>query len=159
MAHTCVWCLTWRDLLVRISDRLRLQSRSLGTLCKGRSLVCWRNLRNCTSAASSMVVRIVYPSTFENPLIYMPNMTKTAITASNIVSDIDTRRECLEPDLAKEPPCTIDRKIIVDDVEYPVVHSRSVPGYVEWDADWGHVNRNVMVLINLGHCMFSNFKF
>jgi len=101
----------------------------------------------------------VHPSPFENPLIYTPTMYETAVTASNIVSDIDVSRESLDPDLAKLPPCTIERRITIGEVEYPVVHSHPVPGYVEWNDSWYHVNLNVMNLINLGHGVYPKMKF
>jgi len=74
-----------------------------------------------------------------------------AVTSSNIISWIDASRESLDPDLAKLPPCTVERKVVIDDVEYPIVLSHPVSGYVEWNDSWDHVNRNVMNLINLGH--------
>jgi hypothetical protein len=85
-------------------------------------------------------------------------MGETAVTPRNIVSDIDVSRESLKPELDKLPPCIIERKITIGDVEYPVVHSRPVPGYVEWNDSWYHVNLNVMNLINLGHGMCSRSK-
>ena len=77
----------------------------------------------------------------------------TAVTAGNIVFEIDAGRDELNSDFAdsKLPPCKIERNISIDGVEYPIVRSHSVPGYVEWDADWGHINRQLMNLINLGH--------
>ena len=95
----------------------------------------------------------VTPSPFENPFIYVPKIFfwEKTVTIRNIVFDIDTRWEWHKPDVAKEPFYTIERKMTVGDVEYPVVHSHPIPGYVEWEADWDRINWNIMILINLGH--------
>ena len=96
--------------------------------------------------------------TLHHSLIFTPTMDETAVTASNIVSDIDVSRESLDLDLAKLPPCTIEKRIAIGEVEYPIVHSHLVPGYVEWNDSWYHVNLNVMNLINLGHGMYPKLK-
>ncbi|KIM48527.1 hypothetical protein M413DRAFT_20908 [Hebeloma cylindrosporum] len=74
-----------------------------------------------------------------------------AVTEGNIASWIGVYRDDLDPVLAKMSPCTIERKITIGVVEYPVVLSTPIPGYFDWDADRAHVNRNGMDLINLGH--------
>ena len=71
-----------------------------------------------------------------------PPLDKKAVTASNIFSDIDGSHESIDRDLSKLLPCTIERKVAIGDVEYPVVHSHPIPGYVEWDDSWAQVNRN-----------------
>ena len=72
--------------------------------------------------------------------LYARPLGEKAVTASNIFSDIDGSREFIDRDLPKLPPCTIERKVAISDVEYPIVHSHSIPGYVEWDDSWAQVN-------------------
>ena len=75
----------------------------------------------------------------------------TAVTAGNIVFEIDTSRDALNSELAKLPPCKIETNISIDGVNYPVVHSHPVPCGVEWNDSWDHINRCLIILINLGH--------
>jgi len=77
------------------------------------------------------------------------------VTASNIVFECDTRREEIESDFAKIPPCTIEKRITLDDKEYPIVRSHHVPDDNEWNSSWDDINRQVLLLINLGHGDFS----
>ena len=83
----------------------------------------------------------------------IPTSPKLAVTASNIVFECDTRREEIESDFAKIPPCTIEKKITVDDKEYPIVRSHHVPDDNEWNSSWDDINRQVLILINFGHGM------
>ncbi|KIM48539.1 hypothetical protein M413DRAFT_20917 [Hebeloma cylindrosporum] len=74
-----------------------------------------------------------------------------AVTESNIASSISIQRADIDPVLAELSPCTIERKITVGDVEYPIVLSTPIPGYIVWDDNKFQVNRNSMTLNNLGH--------
>ena len=50
-----------------------------------------------------------------------------AVTPDNICTSVFQRKVELDPILAKLPPCTIERKVIVDSVEYPIVLSQPIP--------------------------------
>ena len=78
-----------------------------------------------------------------------------AVTARNIVFEIDASRDELDAEFAKLPPCKIESNISIDGVEYPIVRSHPAPCYVEWHDSWDHINRQLMTLINLGHGMWS----
>ena len=80
--------------------------------------------------------------------------TETAVTARNIVFDIDPDREGLDSEFAKLPPCKVESNVSIDGVEYPIVRSYPVPSYAEWDYSWGDINRRLITLINFGHGMW-----
>ena len=40
---------------------------------------------------------------------------------------LETKKADLDPVLATLPPCTIERKVTVDGVEYPIVRSLPIP--------------------------------
>ena len=79
----------------------------------------------------------------------------TAVTAGNIVFEIDTRRDVLDSKFAKLPPCKIETHISIDGVEYPIVRSNRVPCGVDWNASSDHINKCLMTLINFGHGMWQ----
>ena len=79
----------------------------------------------------------------------------TAVTAGNIVFDIDSNPDELNSDFAELPPCKIETNLSIDGVEYPVVRSHPVPWGIEWNDSLYVINRNTMNLINLGHGMCS----
>lgn len=83
---------------------------------------------------------------------------ETAVSGSNMVFEIDTGRDALDPDLAKLPPSIIESKITVDNVEYPIVRSYPVPNGTEWNDSWANINRQIVTLINLGHGACLNFN-
>ncbi|KAF8955829.1 kinase-like domain-containing protein [Flammula alnicola] len=74
-----------------------------------------------------------------------------AVTAGNLVFEIDASRAVLDRALATLPPCTIEKRISVDGVEYPVVRSHPVPYRMYWNASWAAINRCIIKLINFGH--------
>lgn len=78
----------------------------------------------------------------------------TAVTAGNIVFEIDASRAILDSKFAKLPPCKIETNIFIDGVEYPIVRSNPVPYGVEWNDSWDHINRQLITLINFGHGMW-----
>ena len=151
MVITCVWCWTLLDLPTTVSDSSRPQNLSLDTLCNGQSHACWRSLGSCTIAVLFTVVRIFlqHPER-ENMHSFCAYI---ALTASNIVFEIGSTQNEIEDDfkLAKLPPCTIDQKITMCGVEYPIVRSHPVPNGIEWNAPWEVINRCLIILINLGH--------
>lgn len=77
----------------------------------------------------------------------------TAVTAGNIVFEIDPDRDGLDSDFAKLPPCKIEKKKYIDGVEYPIVRSHPVPRGIEWNDSREVINRCLIILINLGHGM------
>ena len=84
---------------------------------------------------------------------YHMTLRGTAVTAGNIVFEIDTSQDALNSDFAKLPPCKIETNIAIDGVDYPIVRSHPVPCGVEWNDSWDHINRCLIILINLGHGM------
>jgi serine/threonine-protein kinase SRPK3 len=82
-----------------------------------------------------------------------------AVTAGNIVFEINPSPKEIDGDFesAKLPPCTIEHKVIISGVEYPIVRSHPVPNGIGWNASWAAINRWLVVLINLGHGMFLRF--
>ena len=82
-----------------------------------------------------------------------------AVTASNFVFEIDPDPNGIDDDFesAEIPPCTIEDKVTVSDVEYPIVRSHPVPNGIKWNASWDDINRWLVILINLGHGVFPRF--
>jgi hypothetical protein len=60
-------------------------------------------------------------------------------------------QEDLDDDLADLPPCVIERKIVVADVEYPIVLSQAVPHEYECDSSAKDMADAIIQLDNLGH--------
>ena len=55
----------------------------------------------------------------------------------------------LDPVIAALPPCTIEQKITVDGVEYPIIRSQPIPLEYKWnDTD---IMQAGFFLNNLGH--------
>jgi hypothetical protein len=77
----------------------------------------------------------------------------TAVTAGNIIFEMDASRDVLDSAFAKLPPCKIETNISIDGVEYPIVRSHPVPYGIEWNDSWEVINRCLIKLINLGHGM------
>ena len=64
---------------------------------------------------------------------------KTAVLPDNICTSVFQRKDDLDPLLATLPPCTIERKVTVDGVEYPIVRSQPIPPY-DLDLNDTHID-------------------
>ena len=56
-----------------------------------------------------------------------------AVIPDNIRIFVGERKDDLEPEIAMLPPCTIERKVTVDGVEYPIVRSQPIPHDLDLD--------------------------
>ena len=99
-----------------------------------------------------LVCVVLHHSLGQSP--YDSYYAETAVTARNIVFDIDPDREGLDSEFAKLPPCKVESNVSIDGVEYPIVRSYPVPSYAEWNYSWGDINRRLITLINFGHGMW-----
>jgi hypothetical protein len=77
-------------------------------------------------------------------LIHGGSYFPTPTFRSNIVGP--TRNE-KDFKLAKLPPCTIEQKVTMYGVEYPIVRSHPVPNDIEWNAPWDVTNSCLIILI------------
>jgi len=143
MAITCVWCWTLLDVLSNISDCPRLQNRFLDA-CVLEDL---EKLHDCGLIHGGSF----FLSTPERKNIYL-FCAYIAITTCNIVFEIDVAFE-----LAKIPPCTIEHRLNVSGVEYPIVRSHPVPNGIDWNVSRADINRCLVILINLRHGTFLRF--
>jgi len=55
----------------------------------------------------------------------------------------------LGPVIATLPPCTIEQKVTVDGVEYPIIRSKPIPHQFKWNDT--HMDVSSFYLNNLGH--------
>ena len=90
-----------------------------------------------------------------NYLYYWQKLTHTlllfniAVIHDNICTFVFQTKDDLDPVLATLPPCTIERKVTVDGVEYPIVRSQPIPH--DLDLEDTHVD-NDFYLNNFGYC-------
>ena len=80
---------------------------------------------------------------------YIKDLHNIVVTPDNIYNSVSQSKEELDPLLATLPPCTIERKVTVDGVEYPIVRSQPIPH--DLDLEDTHVD-NDFYLNNFGYC-------
>ncbi|KDR68141.1 hypothetical protein GALMADRAFT_272755 [Galerina marginata CBS 339.88] len=86
------------------------------------------------------------------------DMIHGAMIADNFRFIGSQTKEDLDDDLADLPPCVIERKIVVADIEYPIVLSQPVPHECEWNSTAKDMADAIIQLDNLGHAQLLQSK-
>ena len=73
------------------------------------------------------VVRISPIYSSSNYILHVISPFKIAVIPDNICTYVSQEKVYLDPILATLPPCTIERRVTVDGVEYPIVRSQPFP--------------------------------
>ncbi|PPQ79030.1 hypothetical protein CVT25_002339 [Psilocybe cyanescens] len=79
-----------------------------------------------------------------------------AVNGDNIRFFVGQSKQDLESKLAQLPPCTIEQKVVVDGVEYPIVRSQPIPHGYTWNETQAMLAHSSLYLSNVGHAQFSN---
>ena len=84
------------------------------------------------------------------------SLFNVAVILDNIRIYVAQRKVDLDPLIPTLPPCTIERRVTVDGVEYPIVRSQPIPH--DLDLDDHHMD-TIFYLNNLGHgTLWSSFR-
>ncbi|KAF5323173.1 hypothetical protein D9619_013736 [Psilocybe cf. subviscida] len=74
-----------------------------------------------------------------------------AVTPDNMLFFAGRNDDEIKSGLAKLPPCTVENKVVVDGVEYPIVRSHSLPHGYQWNEKKEVLAHSSIELHNVGH--------